>query len=105
RAGGALAGFALVNDNSHSGLPVDRNVAEFFIVRKHRRGGVGTAAARAVFALYPGQWEAAVARRNLPALAFWRTAVSGCPKLIDLEELDVRSNDWDGPILRFRTRA
>src|SRR6185437_13469810 len=34
RRRGYLAGFALINAYSHSGLPVDRNVAEFFIVRK-----------------------------------------------------------------------
>ena len=42
RVGGHVAGFALVNAHSHSGLTVDRNVAEFFVVRKHRRGGAGT---------------------------------------------------------------
>lgn len=36
-----LAGFALLNAAAHSGMPVDHNVAEFFIVRKHRRSGVG----------------------------------------------------------------
>src|ERR1700761_4575057 len=58
RVGSHPAGFALVNDHSHSGRPLDRNLAEFFVVRKHRRGGTGTAAARRVFALYPGVWEA-----------------------------------------------
>ncbi|HEY2179824.1 MAG TPA: GNAT family N-acetyltransferase [Caulobacteraceae bacterium] len=105
RAGGSLAGFALVNDASHSGRPVDRNVAEFFIVRKHRRGGVGAAAARAIFSLYPGQWEAAVARRNEGALAFWRQAVAGHPSVGDLEELDLSDARWNGVILRFRINA
>src|SRR5947209_454946 len=43
RAGGHLAGFALVNRFSHSGLPLDFAIAEFFVARKHRRGGVGFA--------------------------------------------------------------
>lgn len=44
RAGGHLAGFALLNSKSH-GDPVDRNMAEFFVVRKHqrRRGSAGGA--------------------------------------------------------------
>lgn len=102
RVDGRLAGFVLVNDHAHSGRAVDRNVAEFFIVRKHRRGGVGTTAAHAVFDLYPGTWEAAVVRRNMPALAFWRRAVSAHPKVSDIEEMDVAGPDWNGPILRFR---
>ena len=102
RVDGRLAGFVLINGISHSGLPVDRNVAEFFVVRKHRRGGVGAAAARAIFSLYPGQWEAAVARRNLAALPFWRKAAGGHPFVAGLEELDRAGPAWDGPIVRFR---
>jgi predicted acetyltransferase len=104
RTGGRPIGFALLNATSHSGLPVDRNMAEFFIVRKHRRGGAGTAAARAVFSRYPGIWEAAVARKNVGALAFWRRAVSGHPGVEDLGETDHQTPDWNGPILRFRIK-
>lgn len=102
RLGGNLAGFVLINDHSHSGLPVDRNMAEFFIVRKHRRGGVGTRVAHSVFNRYPGVWEAAVARRNVGALAFWRNAVSHHRTVRDIEETNVETVDWNGPILRFR---
>lgn len=95
-------GFALVNSHSHSGLPLDRNVAEFFVVRKHRRGGTGAAAARAVFSRYPGVWEAAVVRKNTGALAFWRKAIAGHPTVSDIEERDYQTANWAGPILRFR---
>jgi len=105
RAGGHPAGFALLDALSHSGQPVDRNMAEFFIVRKHRRGGVGTWAARTLFERYPGVWEAAVARRNLAALGFWRRAIEGHALAGDIEELDVDSDRWNGPILRFVARA
>lgn len=99
---GRLAGFALVNGVSHSGLPLDRNVAEFFVVRKHRRAGVGQAAAQAIFSRWPGVWEAAVARRNTGALTFWRKAVRGHPQARDIQELDFETAAWTGPILRFR---
>jgi predicted acetyltransferase len=105
RLDGALAGFALINAAAHSGLPADRNMAEFFVVRKHRRGGVGLTVAREIFARYPGQWEAAVARRNLAALAFWRKAIGGFAGARDLEERDSATADWNGPILRFRSVA
>lgn len=99
RRGGHLAGFALLNTHSHSGRAIDRSVAEFFILRKHRRGGVGLAAAQAIFARYPGVWEAAVARRNTGALPFWRKVVASHA---EAEEIDVVSDDWNGPVLRFR---
>ena len=97
-----LAGFALLNGASHSGERVERNMAEFFIARKYRRGGVGRLAAHAIFSRYPGLWEAAVARRNLAALAFWRAAVAAHPLARDVREVDVTTPAWDGPILRFR---
>jgi predicted acetyltransferase len=102
RVAGRIAGFALLNVASHSGLPLDRNMAEFFVARKHRRDGVGTIAARVLFSRYPGRWEAAVARRNIGALAFWRGAASGHPRVRDVEELDVDTAEWNGPIVRFR---
>ncbi len=102
RAGGHLAGFALVNRFSHSARTLDRNMAEFFVVRKHRRSGTGTIAARAIFSRYPGIWEAAVMRKNVGALAFWRNAVKGHPAVSDIEEKDFRTEEWNGPILRFR---
>jgi predicted acetyltransferase len=105
RVDGNLAGFALLNVASHSGLRVDRNMAEFFVVRKHRRGGVGTAAAHAIFSRYPGVWEAAVARRNVDALAFWRSAVARCYLVEGVEELDLETNAWNGRVIRFRVRS
>lgn len=102
RSEGRLVGFALLNASPHSGRTIDRNMAEFFIVRKHRRGGMGTAAAQAIFSRYPGVWEAAVARANLPALGFWRKAAATHPQVGELEESDFATPDWNGPIVRFR---
>lgn len=102
RADGRLAGFALLNAMSHAGAAVDRNMAEFFIARKHRRRGVGADAAGVILARYGGVWEIAVARRNLVALAFWRRVVEGNPKVRDLEEIDLRTPVWNGPVFRFR---
>ena len=105
RHGGAVAGFALVNAISHAGREIDRNMAEFFVVRMHRRAGVGLAAARATFARLPGRWEVAVARTNPDALAFWRRAVTDCPGLHGLEEADAAGQGWDGPMFHFTSTA
>ena len=55
--GGAIAGFSLVNDKSHTDEAVNANVAEFFVLRKYRGQGVGKAAARATFNSLPGSWR------------------------------------------------
>lgn len=95
-------GFALVNDVAHAPTPVDRAVAEFFVVRKHRRRGVGIAAAHALFGSAWGVWEAAVVRRNAGALAFWRRAAQSYPGVRDVVEEDRHDARWDGAVLRFR---
>jgi predicted acetyltransferase len=45
------AGFALINTHSHQGGLVERNMAEFFVARKHRRRGVAREALRQILAL------------------------------------------------------
>jgi predicted acetyltransferase len=96
-----LAGFSLVNDHAHSGESVDRNVAEFFILRKHRGSGVGRIAAEIIFSQHPGVWEVAVARKNVAALSFWRRTVGGTAKATGIQEIDVSNEHWNGPVLRF----
>lgn len=99
RAGGHMAGFALLNTHFHSGRAADVSMAEFFIVRKHRRDGVGLAAAKQIFASRPALWEVAVTAGNVAAQAFWRRAAAG----YDVEEIAADDEHWRGPILRFRT--
>ena len=102
RRDGRIAGFALVNDYSHSRLPLDYQIAEFFVARKHRRAGVGREAALQVIRARPGLWEIAVARRNEAAKPFWRGvafAVAGA----DVGEIDQSDDRWDGLILRFQS--
>ncbi|HUO11913.1 MAG TPA: GNAT family N-acetyltransferase [Caulobacteraceae bacterium] len=105
RIGGAPVGFALLNDEPHSGLPVDHSVAEFFVMRKHRRAGVGHEAAERLFRGSPGRWEAAVMRKNIGAQAFWRRVVATCAVPGSVEELDYENAQWNGPILRFEAAA
>ncbi|MBI1187026.1 MAG: GNAT family N-acetyltransferase [Alphaproteobacteria bacterium] len=101
RADGFIAGFALVNRHAHSGLPLDYSVAEFFVVRKHRRAGVGSAAAALLFAARPGFWEAAVTEKNVAAGRFWRAAIEGAGAR-DIEIVQGDGERWRGPIFRFR---
>jgi predicted acetyltransferase len=86
RVDGRIGGFALVR----SGSPHD--MAEFFVMRKYRRGGVGVEAARAVFTRFPGEWQVRQVAANVAAVAFWHTAIP-VPFTED-------TND-DGPVQHF----
>jgi predicted acetyltransferase len=66
---GAWAGFALVR----VGDPND--MAEFFILRKYRRGGVGRAAAVEVLRRFPGRWTVRQQLTNPNATTFWRAVI------------------------------
>ena len=90
RADGRLAGFALVR----SGVPHD--MAEFFVLRKYRRGGIGLLAARALFGMFPGDWQVRQMAANTGATAFWRRAIP-VPFDEDVNEA--------GPVQRFRVDA
>ena len=96
-----LAGFSLINDQTHTEEPVDRNVGEFFILRKHRGQGVGRLAAELVFSSHTGSWEIAVARKNMRAAEFWRRTVHNSGRAADIREMDLQTGTWNGPILRF----
>jgi predicted acetyltransferase len=100
RAEGALCGFALLNRHSHSGLPVDFNVGEYFVARPYRRTGIGTYAIVQLLKEHLGVWEIAIGARNLPAQSFWPRAIAGV-QVTDLERLQGDGVQWTGPILRF----
>lgn len=105
RDSGKLAGFALINTHSHrDGGPVERNMAEFFIARPHRRQGIASEAVRLIFADYPGRWEIAIAERNLPAKTFWPRAIAAAPNAGGLEILAGDGVSWRGPIYVFAAR-
>jgi predicted acetyltransferase len=76
RWGGKLSGFALVRRGSRiTGEREVMDMAEFFVVRGARGKGVGTSAAHALFAAFPGVWEIRVRPANVPAAKFWSRAV------------------------------
>lgn len=66
---GCTAGLVLIRE----GAP--HSIAEFLVLPKHRRAGVGSAAARAAFAAFPGDWEVHQVRGNNGAIEFWRRAI------------------------------
>jgi predicted acetyltransferase len=99
-----LAGFILVNRWSALNRQLDHSVGEFFVLRKYRRLGVGSRAARILFERWPGRWEVGVARYNKPALSFWQKAI---PAAVDgdVEECAGDGERWPGPVLCFDNRG
>jgi predicted acetyltransferase len=74
RVDGNLAGFVLVN--KHTLLPDSEwSIAEFFVMRKYRRHGLGQRAAHFVFDQFRGRWEVAQIASNLEAQLFWRKVI------------------------------
>jgi len=58
---------------------IDRNyfsIAEFFILKKYRREGIGKAIAVKVFNLHKGHWEVYQINSNIPAQIFWNKVIS-----------------------------
>jgi predicted acetyltransferase len=76
RVDSALAGFVLVRDGAHFAGEGTRDISEFFILRRHRRRGVGTETARRVFDKFRGKWEVTQLTRNVDAQAFWRRVIA-----------------------------
>ena len=77
RIDGKLAGLALVKKGGGvSGNAEAWDMAEFFILRGYRRRGVGMQTAHEVWKRFRGPWEVRVMESNVPALHFWRRAIS-----------------------------
>ena len=69
RHAGHWAGFALVRTGGVN------DMAEFFVMRGYRRGGLGREAAQRIFAIFPGAWQVRQVHGNDSATAFWRAVV------------------------------
>ena len=105
-ADGRAVGFALLNNLSHADGRPDHNMAEFYVRRKYRRGGIGREAVRQILTDHPGKWEIAIAARNRPALGFWPGAVLSVDQgVTDLVQIAGDGEHWRGPILRFTVSA
>lgn len=76
RCRGHLAGFALAMRGSPASEdPEVYDVAEFFIVRAHRRSGLGRQVAFRLFDALPGRWFVRVSAGNAGALQFWASVI------------------------------
>lgn len=70
-----LAGFFMVNDYPESKIRTDYCMAEFFVLYKYRRGGVGSYAANWAFDHFPGTWQLKRHPKNRASVLFWDRVV------------------------------
>jgi len=91
-------GFALINNWSALNRRADYSVAEFFVLRKYRKAGLGTQAAVSIITNRPGDWEIPINQNNTPALSFWRAVVKQLPECAFKEETGDGRN-WAGTVL------
>ena len=71
------AGFAIIAPGSE----IDRrkdvwDMHEFFVIRRHRRNGLGSWLAREVWRKHPGTWDVRVVKPNAAALVFWEGIIN-----------------------------
>lgn len=104
---GELAGFAMVNDFPESDLATDYSMAEFFVLYKFRRQGIGKQAAHALFSRFQGKWQLRRHHKNVASVAFWDKAVgeytNGCFTVIKDDPQAAYEDGTIGEVLLFDT--
>lgn len=100
-ASSQLAGFALHLGKSRiTGEGGVHDVAEFFVLQRYRRAGVGEQTARWLFDRFPGRWEVRQKAENARAIAFWRRVIDRYTGGRFDEEV-LADERWRGPVQRF----
>ncbi|WP_208849490.1 GNAT family N-acetyltransferase [Paenibacillus artemisiicola] len=71
---GKPVGFILLQSGPYSNQEfADYVLNSFFILKKHRRKGIGKLACNKFFELYPGRYVIGQAQNNAPAVKFWKS--------------------------------
>lgn len=71
-----LAGFAMINAYAETVDPINHGIAEFCILPKYRRMGVGRAALFQIFDRIRGKWHLKMHPHNTAAKSFWCNVIS-----------------------------
>ncbi|MGG3280004.1 GNAT family N-acetyltransferase [Paenibacillus solani] len=99
RVNACLAGFALVRElGTTDNDETIYSMAEFFVMKKYRKNGIGQYIAVELFNRFQGIWKVAVLESNKPAQKFWRKTIE---RYTNNRYQVIREEDWDGPIQIF----
>jgi len=105
RVDGELAGFAVIESLGEENKVADYDVAEFFILRKFRRKGVGRRVAHTLFDKFGGSWQVRQLVDNLPAPIFWRKVISEYTSGNYEESLEfIKEYGWEMVVQRFNNK-
>ena len=97
KEGAKVTGFAMVTVGSPAAVEPDvYDLVELFVLRGHRRSGVGRRAALRLWQLLPGEWTVRSSESNPGALAFWSGAVAA------LTGGNAKISSWSGKTSLFR---
>jgi predicted acetyltransferase len=96
---GEIAGFALINGHVIVSKGAT-NFAEFYVLPKFRKNSVGSNAAKAVFAMFPGKWEVRQIAENTIAHIFWNKVINEYTNG-KFQEITMNNVDWNGWIQTF----
>src|SRR4029453_7742953 len=98
---GELAGFTMTRRLETT----EREVAEFFVVRRWRRQGVGQEVAMTMFRRHPGRWLVAHDAANLPAARFWPATIRAAADGEVTVSEKPRSATYPGTEYRFQVAS
>ena len=93
------AGFGLVDPDVS--LPENELwMGQFFVMKRYRRLGVGSRAARHIFDQVRGRWEVGQMPLNFAAQAFWRRTIDEYTNG-NFVEFELHDERWDGLLQCF----
>ena len=92
---GKLLGFAMINQHTEV-VSNGWSIAEFLIIPKYRRLGIGKKVAFALFDMFKGNWEVSPSYGSEKALSFWEKTISEyCNNYDFINNIFVFSNKED----------
>ena len=92
---GELIGFVMINQYLQK-IKSGHAIAEFLILPRFRRNGVGREVARRCFALHPGNWEVGPADGSEGAYRFWKSVI---------DEITGKDNQLEDGVFVFKTKG
>ena len=95
---GKKCGFAFVREIFEKDEMIN-NIAEYFIMRKYRKKGIGRYIAFKIFSMNKGKWQINVLDCNKPAIIFWENIIKEHSKN---DYRIIKNIDWDGPVFEFK---
>jgi predicted acetyltransferase len=100
-----LAGFAMVSDHPDVNIETDFTMAEFTVLLKYRKMGIGKYVVNKLFERHKGKWQIKYHPKNIPSEKFWTNIVNeytkGKYEIIENNEETIYRDGTLGKVLVF----